>query len=67
MGKSCAGDVDLIVALGTGDCSIFVLQYVAARSRCNTEAIEKILKTYFSDDYNERKVTHLQELEDFAK
>ena len=42
-------------------------QYMADRYRYKTEALERIVKTYFPDEFGERKVTNDRELEEFAK
>ena len=40
---------------------------MADRYRYKTETLERIVKTYFPDEFGERKVTNDRELEEFAK
>ena len=45
----------------------FLFQFLANREKCTTEAIEKIMQTYFAKDYAKRRDSHKEEVDDLAR
>lgn len=43
------------------------LQYLAERRQSVTESVQGILRTYFTEDYEERKKIHEEELVEFTR
>ena len=45
----------------------FILQFLAKREHCPTEAVEKIMQTYFAEDYAKRKKSHEEEMSEVTR